>query len=178
MRYNRNRIYIPTLVQEKIKDVNILLAGCGIGSVIAECALRMGFENITLVDGDNVELTLPVCKERVNIWHVGRFAISQKENTGGILLLKKLLVLVIHPICQKSNSIMIAECDSKFVKILNMLGIQTQVLGQGISYLGSETLPIYTTSEWLKVFLDRNEHLISSNILDLNDHLIGERSIA
>lgn len=57
MRYKRNRIYIPTLFQEKIKAVKILLAGCGIGSVIAECALRMGFENIILIDGDNVELS-------------------------------------------------------------------------------------------------------------------------
>jgi len=33
------------------------LAGSGIGSVIAECALRLGFENITIADGDNVELS-------------------------------------------------------------------------------------------------------------------------
>jgi tRNA A37 threonylcarbamoyladenosine dehydratase len=33
------------------------LAGCGIGSVIAECALRLGFENITITEGDNVELS-------------------------------------------------------------------------------------------------------------------------
>lgn len=123
-------------------------------------------------------LTLPICQEGGDIWHVGRFAISQKENTAGILLLKQLLVLVIHPICQKTDSIMIAECDSKFVRILNMLGIQTQVLGKGISYLGSETLPIYTTSEWLKVFLDKNEHLISTNIVDLTNHIVEGKSIA
>lgn len=33
------------------------MAGSGIGSVIAECALRLGFENITIADGDNVELS-------------------------------------------------------------------------------------------------------------------------
>lgn len=38
-----------------IKDFPILLAGVGIGSVIAECVLRFGFENITLIDGDQVE---------------------------------------------------------------------------------------------------------------------------
>ena len=45
------------MFQEKIKGVKIVLAVCGIGSVIAECALRMGFENIILIDGDNVELS-------------------------------------------------------------------------------------------------------------------------
>lgn len=56
-RYNRNRIYVTKEEQELIKDYPILLGGCGIGSVIAECALRFGFENITIIDGDQVELT-------------------------------------------------------------------------------------------------------------------------
>lgn len=57
MIYSRNRIYIPDVNQNLIKKSNILLAGCGIGSVIAECSLRLGFENITIIDGDQVELT-------------------------------------------------------------------------------------------------------------------------
>lgn len=54
-KYNRNRIYIKPDEQEKIKHFRILLGGAGIGSIIAECALRMGFETITIVDGDKVE---------------------------------------------------------------------------------------------------------------------------
>lgn len=34
----------------------MLVAGCGIGSVIAELAARVGFEHFTLVDADRVEL--------------------------------------------------------------------------------------------------------------------------
>ena len=34
-----------------------MLGGAGIGSVIAECLVRFGFETITLVDGDVVELS-------------------------------------------------------------------------------------------------------------------------
>ena len=56
-RYSRNRIYISDEEQEKIRNVRILLGGAGIGSVIAECALRMGFEDIVIVDGDKVELS-------------------------------------------------------------------------------------------------------------------------
>ncbi len=54
-RYTRNRIYLTEEEQKVIKECPILLAGCGIGSVIAECALRMGFEKLTIVDGDLVE---------------------------------------------------------------------------------------------------------------------------
>ncbi|WP_312082543.1 ThiF family adenylyltransferase [Epilithonimonas hominis] len=56
-RYSRNRLYIAEQEQDKIKKAPILLAGSGIGSNIAECALRFGFENITIVDGDVVELS-------------------------------------------------------------------------------------------------------------------------
>jgi molybdopterin-synthase adenylyltransferase len=54
-RYIRNSIYISENQQKIIKHFKVLLAGCGIGSVIAECLLRMGFENITIIDGDKVE---------------------------------------------------------------------------------------------------------------------------
>jgi molybdopterin/thiamine biosynthesis adenylyltransferase len=53
--YNRNRIYITPEEQAAIKHFHIVLAGAGLGSVIAECALRLGFERITIVDGDVVE---------------------------------------------------------------------------------------------------------------------------
>jgi len=57
MIYARNRFYISKEDQEAIKPFRIILAGCGIGSNIAECVLRIGFENLTLIDGDTVELT-------------------------------------------------------------------------------------------------------------------------
>jgi len=56
-RYARNTIHIDEQDQHLIKDYKILIAGCGIGSYIAECLLRLGFENLTIVDGDFVELS-------------------------------------------------------------------------------------------------------------------------
>jgi len=56
-RYIRNRLYLTKEEQNIIKNTSILLGGSGIGSVIAECALRFGFENITIIDGDQVELS-------------------------------------------------------------------------------------------------------------------------
>ena len=56
-RYSRNRIYLTKQEQEIIRNCPIILGGSGIGSVIAECALRLGFEKITIIDGDQVELS-------------------------------------------------------------------------------------------------------------------------
>jgi molybdopterin/thiamine biosynthesis adenylyltransferase len=55
--YARNKIYITHTEQDVLRHKKIYLAGCGIGSNIAECALRLGFENFTLVDGDRIELS-------------------------------------------------------------------------------------------------------------------------
>lgn len=48
----RNIDYIPTELQTKIRNTTILIAGCGIGSSFAEVAVRLGFENFILADGD------------------------------------------------------------------------------------------------------------------------------
>lgn len=53
----RNSGYIDVKTQDKIKNTKILIAGCGIGSTITECLLRMGFVNLTLVDFDTVEIS-------------------------------------------------------------------------------------------------------------------------
>ncbi|MCA9405895.1 MAG: ThiF family adenylyltransferase [Candidatus Omnitrophica bacterium] len=52
----RNIDYIAQDIQNKIRTTPVLIAGCGIGSTIAEAAARMGFENITLIDGDVIEV--------------------------------------------------------------------------------------------------------------------------
>lgn len=92
-----------------------------------------------------------------SIWHIGRFAIAKSEKEGAKLL-RKLITMAIYPICAEPNSIMLAECDSKFVKVLNLMGIKTEILAPGIHYLGSETFPIYSTNEWLSAFLNKSPY--------------------
>lgn len=52
----RNRVYVSPSAQEKIRSARLLVAGCGIGSYVAEMAVRVGFQDVTLVDGDTVEV--------------------------------------------------------------------------------------------------------------------------
>lgn len=51
----RNKGYIRDETQIKIRNTKLLIAGCGIGSSLAVCATRMGFEKFVLVDGDVVD---------------------------------------------------------------------------------------------------------------------------
>lgn len=109
------------------------------------------------------------------IWQVGRLAISKNNNSTGINLLKQLLTIAVHSICKYSDSVMLAECDKKLLRILNLLGIKTETLAPGIQYLGSETIPIFSTHEWLSAFLKDNpyiEHIceIQNEINNVNSH--------
>lgn len=54
-RYSRNRLYVSEREQNMVKEYRIFLGRAGIGSSVAECALRFGFEHITILDGDKVE---------------------------------------------------------------------------------------------------------------------------
>jgi molybdopterin/thiamine biosynthesis adenylyltransferase len=52
---SRNAGYVPAELQRRIRTSRLLIAGCGIGSTIAEACLRLGFEHLILIDMDHVE---------------------------------------------------------------------------------------------------------------------------
>jgi molybdopterin/thiamine biosynthesis adenylyltransferase len=51
----RNAGYISNEVQQSVRNCRLLIAGCGIGSTLAEAAARLGFERFILADGDTVD---------------------------------------------------------------------------------------------------------------------------
>jgi hypothetical protein len=99
------------------------------------------------------------CAEKIPpIWHIGRFA-TRKSNTDKIMF-KKLMVHAVTPICKEKDSIAFAECDSKLLRIINLLGIETRVIGKSISYLGSDTIPISISAQGLSRFYHKNKDLV------------------
>ncbi|WP_299677573.1 hypothetical protein [uncultured Tenacibaculum sp.] len=105
---------------------------------------------------------LAVRKDHVNnIFHIGRFAI--KKNVGDINLFKKLMVCAIAPICEHEDNIAFAECDSKLLRVLRLLGIKAEVIGKSINYLGSETIPVALPYEGLIDFYNKNKSLVTIN---------------
>ncbi len=51
----RNAGFVSSSSQRRLKDVRVLVAGCGVGSTIAEAAARIGVGRFCLVDGDDIE---------------------------------------------------------------------------------------------------------------------------
>lgn len=51
----RNLGYISASLQKKISETRVFIAGCGIGSQVAEAAARAGFQHFLLVDGDTID---------------------------------------------------------------------------------------------------------------------------
>lgn len=107
--------------------------------------------------------------ERINniepissIWHVGRFAVDSHAGISTISLFKQLMVYAITPICKEVDSYMVAECDSKLLRVMEVLGIETIRLGDSIHYLGSETIPVYATRQGLLNFFHKYRTMGSS----------------
>lgn len=94
-----------------------------------------------------------------SIWHIGRFA-TNKTNQDRTLF-KKLMICALTPICKDENSVAFAECDSKLLRVMNMMGIKAEVIGDSINYLGSETIPVSMNYEGLRGFYDANRYLVS-----------------
>lgn len=54
--FTRNQGYISDELQHKIRSTRLLIAGCGMGSTVAEASVRMGVETIILADMDTVSV--------------------------------------------------------------------------------------------------------------------------
>jgi hypothetical protein len=55
-RYDRQRAFFPAAMQAAIADAPVVLVGAGgTGSIAGESLLRLGFENLTIIDHDLVE---------------------------------------------------------------------------------------------------------------------------
>lgn len=100
-----------------------------------------------------------------NIWHIGRFAIKKGIDKTGFGIFKTLMAYAINEVCCNKNSVAIAECDAKLLKVLKLMGIEAVTLAEPIHYLGSETIPVMLTYNGLKNFLDKNYHLMSTHEL-------------
>ena len=110
--------------------------------------------------------------KRSEIWHIGRFAIKKGIDKLGFNVFKTLMVCALNEVCKNENSIALAECDAKLLKIIKILGIDAIVLADSINYLGSETIPVLLTYKSLKSFLDKNRYLLSTNFTQLHQSVV------
>ena len=96
-------------------------------------------------------------------WHIGRFTIDSLTGIPTITLFKQLMVYAVHPIVCDEKSYMIAETDSKLLKVMNALGIETIQLGHSINYLASETIPVCSSKNGLLLFYKHYRRLCNAS---------------
>lgn len=123
-----------------------------------------------------VNLNKIIPNENCEIWHIGRFAIKKGVDTKSFNVFKSLMAHAINEVCKTENSVAVAECDSKLLRILNLLGLETTVLADPIFYLGSETIPVLFTHNSLKRFLEGNNHLLFENFAALHESVVLQQS--
>ena len=115
----------------------------------------------------NLKEALP---KRSNLWHIGRFVITKHLPINRISFFKKLLYNAFYPVHRFGEGLVIAECDKKVITTLQKLGIKSNILGESIEYICSETFPIYIESGALNPFILANSqrYFSNNNISDVN----------
>jgi len=99
-----------------------------------------------------------------DVWHIGRFAVDPQKMDENIrkyrlMIFKLLLFHAIQHVCVQEENIMLAECDRKLHEKVKLLNICSKEIGESKQYIGSETVPIFNTSNALKLFLWNHKHL-------------------
>lgn len=103
------------------------------------------------------------CSDETTFWHIGRFAIDSNSEISTLTFFKQLMTLAVSPILKDQDSYMIAETDSRLLKVMNAFGIETEQIGKPMNYLASETIPIYSSKNGLSVFFNRFYPLLGLN---------------
>ena len=93
--------------------------------------------------------------ESYSYWHVGRLAIKQDVGFSTLALFKELMALAIYPIVHDTYGYMIAETDCKLLRVMNMLGIHTTVVGTPVNHLASMTVPVCSSGTDLEPMMIR-----------------------
>lgn len=92
---------------------------------------------------------------KYNYWHIGRFAVAKDSGISTLTLFKRLMALAVKPIVEDKYSYMIAEIDSKLLKVMKALGFGTRQIGKSIDYLTSETVPVCSSKRGIKGFFSK-----------------------
>lgn len=98
------------------------------------------------------------------MWHAGCFAINARSmKTFCVSILKALLSQAAAHVCMEEDSLLLAECDRKLCDKLKLLNVVLKEAGKSKYYIGSETVPVYSTSNQLKAFLWEQRNYIYIN---------------
>nr|WP_278580939.1 hypothetical protein [Prevotella denticola] len=65
------------------------------------------------------------------------------------------MALAVKPIVEDKYSYMIAEIDSKLLKVMKVLGFGTRQIGKSIDYLTSETVPVCSSKRGIMSFFSK-----------------------
>lgn len=103
------------------------------------------------------------------IYHIGRFAVKKGADERGFRIFKTLMALALNEVNLSEKSAVFAECDSKLLRILKIVHIYPEPIGNPINYLGSETIPVLLKPSGFERFLEIHQHLIEQNLPLLRD---------
>jgi hypothetical protein len=101
------------------------------------------------------------------IWYMGRFAIHGGRVSTNPDLSKKrtmmyrlLLQAAFRHVVENDNDVVMAECDSRLYRNLNLIGVKPDAITEGKMVMGSVAIPIMSTGSRLRFFCDEYRHIL------------------
>jgi molybdopterin/thiamine biosynthesis adenylyltransferase len=125
-RYNRNKLYYqsrghnPNTIQEKLKQSNVAIVGCGgIGNIISTILATSGVGRLNLIDNDNIELSnltrqFMFTESEVGLSKVATLAkeIKKRNSNTHIHEINKAILLETDLDCIKNVDLIVLSADS------------------------------------------------------------------
>lgn len=109
----RNRDYVPAELQERLRSARVLIAGCGVGSFVAESFVRLGVGRLVLVDGDTVSAS-NLNRQNYLAADIGRLKVEALRDR--LVAVNPLAQVDAAPIFLDHDSVddLVAKCDIIF----------------------------------------------------------------
>lgn len=173
--YLRHTGALPPFVDEEIQEVQqeglyyaplscYYIAKNNVTNALAGCIRVIRWDKQCVLP---IEKKFGVCIAKLvaehnaeQVFHIGGFAISDKETKRMNVILFKTLLVLAFTVCLVKNAIVFAELDKHLLSILQLLNISSLSLGQSKIELGSETIPAYINAEGFKPFIEKHKYLI------------------
>ncbi|KTD00370.1 ThiF family adenylyltransferase [Fluoribacter gormanii] len=144
--FSRNYGYIDNDIQKKISEVKILIAGCGLGSYIAEALVRLGCSNFILVDHDTIDVH-NLNRQNYIYTDIGHFKSERLKIRMQLINPEIQVECIIEPVSEENAQKLVGSADI-IIDTIDFLSVKGLVALYQQCYLQSKPVISSLSAGW------------------------------
>lgn len=128
--FSRNYGYVDPDIQKKIGTVKVLIAGCGLGSYIAEALVRLGCSDFILVDHDAIDIH-NLNRQNYLYQDIGHFKSERLKQRMQLINPEIKVDCIIEPVSELNAEGLVSQADIiidtiDFLSVKNLVALYQQ----------------------------------------------------